>query len=143
MVPSPHASSAFCRAPFWVAGLLLAAACAQKVLPVSRPPEASLWVTASAYTSHPGETDDTPQLAAWGDRLGPGTRAIAVSPDLLERGLVRGTRVRIEGLPGEYVVLDRMADRWRNHIDIYMGYDRPSARAWGRKKVRIAWSDSP
>jgi 3D (Asp-Asp-Asp) domain-containing protein len=67
-------------------------------------------------------------------------RAIAVSRDLIEAGLTRGTRVRIDGLPGEYVVLDKMARRWRNKIDIYMGEDVDAARRWGVREVRIRWS---
>jgi hypothetical protein len=43
----------------------------------------SLRVTATAYNSLPGQTDNTPDLAAWGDRLRPGMKAIAVSRDLL------------------------------------------------------------
>lgn len=97
-------------------------------------------VVASAYNSVPGQTSGDPNLAAWGDRLVPGVKAIAVSRDLLALGLVRGTRVRIEGLPGEYVVLDKMAARWKDHIDLYMGEDVEAARNWGRRRVRIHWS---
>jgi len=67
-------------------------------------------------------------------------QAIAVSRDLLDLGLVRGSRVRIQGLPGEYVVLDKMAKRWRRKIDIYMGVDRDAALAWGIQEVVIHWS---
>jgi 3D (Asp-Asp-Asp) domain-containing protein len=101
--------------------------------------ERTLLVKASAYNSLPGQTAGNPRLAAWGDVLEPGMRAIAVSRDLLELGLVRGTRVRIEGLPGEYAVLDKMARRWRRRIDIYMGDDVEAARAWGVREVRIHW----
>jgi 3D (Asp-Asp-Asp) domain-containing protein len=103
-------------------------------------PERSRIVRASAYNSLPGQTDDEPSIAAWGDRLEPGMAAIAVSRDLLELGLTRGVRVRIEGLPGEYVVLDKMAARWRNKIDIYMAEDVLAARRWGVREVRIQWS---
>ena len=103
-------------------------------------PERSRIVRASAYNSLPGQTDDEPSVAAWGDRLEPGMAAIAVSRDLLELGLTRGVRVRIEGLPGEYVVLDKMAARWRNKIDIYMAEDVEAARRWGVREVRIQWS---
>jgi 3D (Asp-Asp-Asp) domain-containing protein len=102
--------------------------------------EQSLMVRASAYNSLPGQTDGHPRLAAWGDRLEPGMRVIAVSRDLLERGLTRGAWVRIDGLPGEYQVLDRMASRWRKKIDIYMGEDVEAARRWGVREVRIRWS---
>ena len=102
--------------------------------------EQSRVVEASAYNSLPEQTNEQPWLAAWGDRLAPGMKAIAVSRDLLEIGLTRGVRVRIEGLPGEYVVLDKMAARWRNKIDIYMGQDVETARHWGVREVRIQWT---
>jgi len=98
-----------------------------------------LVVRASAYNSRHGQTDSTPSIGAWGDRLRPGMRVIAVSRDLLERGLVRGQRVRIRGLEGEYVVLDRMPSRWRQKIDIYMGNDVRAARQWGVREVEIEW----
>ena len=101
--------------------------------------ERALEVTASAYNSLPGQTEGDPTLAAWGDRLTPGMRAIAVSHDLIALGLGRGARLRIDGLPGEYVVLDKMASRWRRKIDLYMGVDREAAIAWGIRKVRIRW----
>lgn len=104
--------------------------------------ERTLEVTATAYNSLPGQTEGDPSVAAWGDRLVPGMKAIAVSTDLLELGLRRGTKVRIDGLPGEYVVLDRMPRRWRRKIDIYMGVDRDAALAWGVRKVRIRWQPS-
>jgi len=99
----------------------------------------TLEVMATAYTSHPSETSGDPTLAAWGDRLGPDTRAVAVSRDLLRLGLTRGSHVRIEGMPGEYVVLDKMARRWRRRIDVYMGLDREAAREFGRREVTIRW----
>ena len=98
-------------------------------------------VMASAYNSVPEQTDSDPWVAAWGDRLAPGMKVIAVSRDLLDEGLTRGTRVRIEGLPGEYVVLDKMASRWENKIDIYMAEDVRAARRWGLREVRIEWRD--
>jgi len=101
--------------------------------------ERSLVVMASAYNSLPEQTAGDPRLAAWGDVLEPGMKAIAVSRDLIELGLVHGARVRIEGLPGEYAVLDKMARRWRRKIDIYMGDDVEAARAWGVREVRIHW----
>jgi 3D (Asp-Asp-Asp) domain-containing protein len=99
-----------------------------------------LVVTATAYNALPEQTDGDPEIGAWGDRLRPGMRAIAVSPDLHALGLVRGARVRIEGLRGEYQVLDRMPRRWQRRIDIFMGTDRRAARTWGKRTVRIHWS---
>ena len=101
--------------------------------------EESLEVTATAYTSDRNQTDDTPNVAAWGDILQPGMKSIAVSRDLIRIGLKRGVRVRIEGLPGQFVVLDKMASRWRRRIDVYMGNDISHARIWGHRRVRIYW----
>ena len=99
-----------------------------------------LRVTATAYNSLPAQTDSTPNIAAWGDRLRPGMKVIAVSRDLLKKyGLKHRDKVKISGLEGEYVVLDKMNKRWRKKIDIYMGKDRRKALKWGRKNVTIRW----
>ncbi len=102
-----------------------------------------LVVKASAYNSRRGQTDATPSIAAWGDRLRPGMKVIAVSRDLLALGLRRGQRVEIVGLEGEYVVLDRMPSRWQQKIDIYMGNDVRAARNWGIREVEIRWQPDP
>ena len=100
----------------------------------------SLRVIATAYTSHPEETDDTPFLAAWNNRLVPGMKVIAVSRDLLSvYGMKNGTKVRISGLPGIYHVRDKMNKRFKKRIDIYMGMDRQKALRWGRRSVQIFW----
>jgi len=96
-------------------------------------------VTATAYNSLVAQTDGQPTLTASGERLAPGMRAIAVSRDLEQAGLRFGTRVEIDG-HGEWVVLDRMAPRWRRKIDLYMGTDEAAARRFGRQTVRIRWS---
>jgi 3D (Asp-Asp-Asp) domain-containing protein len=88
----------------------------------------SLEVTASAYTSNAAETDANPSLAAWGDTLKPGMKAIAVSRDLIKMGLSHGVKVSIKGFEGKYTVLDKMNKRWQKKIDIYMGLDTKTAR---------------
>lgn len=102
--------------------------------------EQSLKVTASAYTSSVGETDSTPNLAAWGDTLKPGMKSIAVSRDLIDMGLTHNQEVRIEGFEGTYRVLDKMNKRWKKKIDIYMGNDVQKARQWGKQEVVIYWT---
>jgi len=99
-----------------------------------------LRVTATAYSSHKNQTDDTPFLAAWNNRLRPGMKIIAVSRDMLTRyGMKNGTKVRIGGLPGYYKVRDKMNKRYRKRIDIYMGVNRRRALRWGRRSVVIHW----
>jgi len=97
--------------------------------------------TATAYTSSTIETDSTPYLAAWRNTLNPKVKSIAVSRDLLDIGLTNGMKVHIEGLEGEFLVLDKMNKRWKNKIDIYMGHDRKRALKWGKRKVVIYWTD--
>lgn len=99
-----------------------------------------LRVTATAYSSHAGQTDSTPFLAAWNNHLRPGMKIIAVSRDLLTRyGMKNGTKVRISGLRGTYRVRDKMNKRYRKRIDIYTGVDRRRALRWGRRSVVIYW----
>lgn len=97
-------------------------------------------VTATAYNSHPEQTDGDPFLSASGERLEPGMRALAVSKDLADAGLAFGTRVRIEGMDGEWVVLDRMPAGHRRSIDLYFGLDEQAALRFGKRRVRIDWS---
>jgi len=66
-------------------------------------------------------------------------RALAVSDDLFESGIGFGARVEIEGLPGEWIVMDRMHSRWRRKIDVYLGNDLEAAKRFGKKRVRIRW----
>ncbi|MCG6189763.1 3D domain-containing protein [Maribellus maritimus] len=97
-------------------------------------------VIATAYNSLPGQTHpEHSEIAAWGDKLEPGMKGIAVSRDLLEMGLDYKTKVKIEGLPGKYLVLDKMNKRWTKKIDIYMGEDEELAKEWGRQQVNITW----
>ena len=123
-------------------GIALAAALLALVVGDATAAE-ELYVTSTAYNSVPDQTDETPAIAAWGDHLKPGMKVIAVSRDLLELGLGRGTRVRIDGLSGEYVVLDKMSRRWQRRIDIYMGEDVAAARQYGKRFVRIYWEVDP
>ena len=124
-----------------VAGALLAGP------PTARAGERAVVVTASAYNSVPQQTSGDPWTGAWGDRLEHGMRALAVSRDLLALGVERGTVVEVEGLgpglDGKYVVLDKMARRWRHKIDLYMGRDVPAARRFGRRKATITFHVPP
>lgn len=118
-----------------VLSLLLLTSCKKEVK------TQSLEVTATAYNSVASQTDkDHPTITAWGDELKPGMKCIAVSRDLIGLGLKHKTKVTIEGLPGTYLVLDKMDQRWTKKIDIYMGNDIEAARNWGKRKVTITWN---
>ncbi len=98
-----------------------------------------LKVDATAYNSVPDQTQGNPTITAWGDKLVPGMKAIAVSRDLIPMGLTHGVKVKIEGLPGTYTVMDKLHKRWRRRIDIYMGNDVAAAKKWGKRQVTIRW----
>lgn len=128
------------------AGLLAALAAGSGAAAESAAQVRQLTVTATAYNSTEAQTDADPHIGAWGHDLDeavqPGVRVIAVSPDLLQKGLRRGQRVKIRGLKGEFVVLDKMPRRWTNRIDIYMQKDVSGARRWGRRRVTLSWKET-
>lgn len=99
----------------------------------------SMEVTATAYNSLAYQTSNNPHITAFGDSLKPGLNYIAVSRDLLSKGLTHNTLVKIEGFDDTFLVKDKMNRRWRNRIDIYMGTDVKAARAWGKRKVNISY----
>jgi len=116
--------------------MLAAASCAEPENKVT------LTVTATAYNSVEHQTKKgNPGLAAWGDQLEPGEKAIAVSRDLINLGLDHNEEVEIDGLEGTYIVKDKMHRRWEKKIDIYMGLDEEAAKQWGRKKVEITFNE--
>lgn len=101
----------------------------------------SITVTATAYNSVRSQTKlGNPEIAAWGDRLTDSVKSIAVSWDLIPLGLDYETRVRIDSLPGTYLVLDKMNRRWKKRIDINFGKEIKKAREWGRKKVVVHYA---
>jgi len=99
-----------------------------------------LEVTATAYNSFGYQTSGNPNVTAWGDTLVPGMKSIAISRDLITKGLNHGTMVRIDTFPDTFYINDKMHRKWKNRIDIYMGKDNKRAREWGRKKVQIQYA---
>ena len=129
--------------PRWIASssavlLLLAAG----VVAAKEEEEHWLDVDVTAYNATVAQTDQEPAIAAWGDELRPGMRVIAVSRDLLSLGLDHGTRVEIDGLAGEYVVLDKTHRRWTRRVDLFMGKDVRKALKWGKRRMRIRCVES-
>ena len=99
----------------------------------------SLTVTVTAYNSLAYQTSADPNITAWGDSLVPGMKCIAVSRDLISRGLQHNTPVKIEGFDGIFLVNDKMNRRWKNRIDIYMDNDVKKAKKWGKRKLNISY----
>ncbi len=86
----------------------------------------------TAYTSTPGQTDDTPFIAASGKRVHDGMIAA--------NGLPFGTRVKIPAVYGEkiFVVEDRMNRRYGyGRFDVWLDMSRAEARKFGVKRVEV------
>ncbi|MCX2681089.1 hypothetical protein OOZ15_14145 [Galbibacter sp. EGI 63066] len=101
-----------------------------------------LTVKASAYNSMQGQTVGHPTIAAWGDTLRPGIKAVAISRDLIKLGITKNTPIKIEGFDGIYLVKDKMNARYSKKIDIYMGTERQKAINFGIKTLKI-WYGIP
>ncbi|MBD1262420.1 3D domain-containing protein [Maribacter polysiphoniae] len=99
-----------------------------------------LEVTATAYNSLPSQTNEAPTITAWGDTLKPGVKSLAVSRDLIAKGLKYGTMVRIDTFPDTFYINDKMHPRWKNKIDIYMGKQIDTALNWGKRKIIIEYA---
>lgn len=87
-------------------------------------------VVATAYSSTVGQTDSTPFISASGDHVFDGMIAANF--------LKFGTKVRLPDLYGEkqFVVLDRMNQRFSQRIDVWMdSYSK--AKNFGVRHVRI------
>ena len=81
----------------------------------------------SAYTAHPAETDDTPNITASGAPVFNGLIANNCLPF--------GSLVMVQNKV--YAVFDRMNPRYDcNAYDIFMP-DKKSALEWGRRKLEV------
>ncbi len=87
-------------------------------------------VEASAYSSTPDQTDDSPFITAKGTHVRPGIIAANFLPF--------GTIVKIPEIFGDrtFTVEDRMNSRYQKHIDVWFS-DRDTAMKFGRKNVVI------
>lgn len=75
-------------------------------------------MTVTSYRSVPSQTDNSPYVTSIGEKVN--KSGVAVSQDLLKRGVVKyGDILYIEGY-GLKVVNDTMNPRLKNHIDIWV-----------------------
>ena len=101
------------------------------VVKEDRAPRKTVTVVATAYNSVPGQTDDTPFIAANGKRVHPGMIAANFLPF--------GTYVKFPDLYGDrmFVVEDRMNARYgTGRVDLWMT-EVPDARAFGVQKLKM------
>jgi 3D (Asp-Asp-Asp) domain-containing protein len=86
----------------------------------------------TAYTSTPGQTDDSPFIAASGKRVHDGMIAA--------NGLPFGTQIKIPALYGDkiFLVEDRMNSRYGlGRMDIWLDTTRAEAMKFGVKRVEV------
>ncbi len=84
---------------------------------------ARLKVHITAYNPVPEQTDDTPEITAYGRKSRPGV-IFAASDDIIKKlNLKPGVKMYIPGIPskardGMWVFGDKMHPRWKNRIDL-------------------------
>ncbi len=76
-------------------------------------------VKVSCYNPHdPKQTGSIKTITSSGYKIKPKEKVIAISHDLLKKGFVMNSNVKIEGLGGIYKIKDLMPKHRRNSIDI-------------------------
>ena len=95
-----------------------------------REPDEVRWVTVTAYSSTPDQTDDTPFHTATGEHVYWGGVAA--------NSLAFDSRVRFPGYHNDemFRVNDRMHRRFSDRIDIWFP-TRAEATAWGKRRVEV------
>jgi len=88
------------------------------------------WITVTAYSSEPRQTDDSPFTTAWQTPVRDGVVALNFLP--------KGTLVRFPDMYGDkiFIVEDRMNVRYQYRADIWMN-TRDEAKQFGIKYLRM------
>ncbi|MEK7189251.1 MAG: hypothetical protein AAB671_02010 [Patescibacteria group bacterium] len=101
-------------------------------LPIEEEPTvvAEHWLTATAYSSEPRQTDATPFTTAWITPVRDGVVALNFLP--------KGSMVRFPDMYGDkiFIVEDRMNVRYPYRVDIWM-HTREEAKQFGIQYVRM------
>jgi len=133
-IPSANSEGAFAGVegvPYAVVGGTSVVATGTPEIPrAGRISVAERYVTITAYSSTPEETDSTPFITASGTHVREGVVAANFLP--------LGTAVKIPELYGDrlFVVEDRMHERNSDKLDIWMP-TKAEARQFGRQTARI------
>lgn len=94
----------------------------------------SKYTTITAYTSEPGQTDDSPCITANGFNVCDRNIEDTIAVNFLKFG----TKVRIPNLFGDkiFIVRDRMNSRFTNRVDIWM-IEKDDALKLGKRLAKI------
>ena len=100
-------------------------------------PIATFTVVASAYSSTPAQTDNSPFITANGEHVYWGGVAANII-DANGRNIPFGTKIMIPKLFGDqiFTVNDRMNRRYQNNLDVWFP-NTADAREFGRKTITI------
>ena len=103
---------------------------AEKQPEIEHPAKRSLYVTVTAYSSTPDQTDSTPFITANGSHVYDGTLAANFLPF--------GAKVRFPDYSGDkiYTVEDRMHRRFSDRADIWFA-TRQDALNFGKRKLKM------
>jgi len=99
-----------------------------------REPTRVIWVTVTAYSSTPDQTDSDPCTTANGLNV-----CERNTEDVIAANFLRfGTKVKMPDVFGDqiFIVQDRMNPRYQERVDIWMK-DRASAIKFGVKRVKL------
>lgn len=97
---------------------------------IIREPDEIRWVTVTAYSSTPDQTDSTPFNTATGERVywgGVAANSLAINSRIRFVGFHYGKSFRVN---------DRMHRRFSDRIDIWFP-TRKEALAWGKRRVQV------
>lgn len=102
----------------------------ETVLKSALPPDTTLTLTVTGYSSTPEETDSTPFTTANGTRVRWGIVATNLLPF--------NSRVRVKGEFGDeiFIVTDRMHPRFSHRLDIWFP-TREEALAFGKQRLEV------
>ncbi|MDD2785734.1 MAG: hypothetical protein PHS79_02455 [Patescibacteria group bacterium] len=105
---------------------------------IAKKPTRVVMVAATAYSSAPEQTDDTPCVTSTGFDVCENYALYGATNTIAANFLPVHTVVKIPDLYGDktFVVRDRMNDRFTNRIDLWMP-TRPQAVRFGIKYIKI------
>lgn len=107
---------------------------ADEIITSKETPKKIVYVTVTAYSSTPDQTDNTPCITANGYNLCEENEENVIAANFLPLG----TKVKIPDHFGdqEFYVQDRMNKRFSNRVDVWMK-TREAAQEFGVKKLKV------
>ena len=101
-------------------------------------------ITALLLIAHAASADTITAYCACGRCCGPNAKGITAAGTRAKQGrtiagprnVPLGTKVRVDGLPGVYVVEDRTAKRFDGRWDLFFN-NHKDALVWGKRELKV------